>query len=438
MLNLHNMTSHPLFEQRSSDYIRWYPKSLTPFGPTQTLRPESLLQGIYIHVPFCDQLCLFCPFNKRQSQAELVNQFVDALCHEIQLYRPHVHQSALQFIYFGGGSPSVLSPQQFHRIISGLSQAFTFTPGLEISVEAHPSHLNREYLAALKETGVNRISSGIQGFDDEFLKRIGAQHSAAQAFSAIEATTATFGTMAIDLLFRCEGQTLPHWESQLTQALQLPGVNHISCYSMIAEPMDKLPDVMMEAEMTLLAHELTQQAGMVHYASCASGGFDFCPPGQECRYEAQHWGAPQASFLGLGPGAFGFMGGQTTVNCLDVNHYIKSLAAGRLPLASVTAATPEEAQRRYFVLGVKTLNVPLAPFEQLFGQPAHTVFEREFQQLASLELARHTPESLTLTPLGRLYVDTVSSIFFSPQERNVPHPEEPEIRRAELETRQLV
>jgi oxygen-independent coproporphyrinogen-3 oxidase len=432
------LVAHPLFSQRTIDYIRWYPKSLTPSAQMHWGdAAQRGLEGVYIHVPFCDQLCPFCPYNKRTSDDAMISDYVQALLREIALYGDRIQKTPLRFIYFGGGTPSVLTPSQLESILDALHSHFGFQEGVEICVEAHPTHLTRPYVTAMAGLGVNRVSSGIQAFDDALLKRLGANHTVAQALQAIDETVGAIGHIAIDLLYRCPGQTVDHWLEQFQHAISIPGVDHLSCYSLVLDNDAEQPSPVEEGRMMTDMLALAESAGYRHYASCASGGFDLCKPGREGIYEARHWEAPQARFLGLGPGALGFVGNSVTVNGLGVRRYIERLNQGQLPLVSATHAHQEELMRRYFVLGVKTLNVPLEPFRQEFGIEPTEYFQMEFDQLQRWGFIALSQDFLSLTPLGRLFVDTVSAVFFSQGQREVPHPEEPEIRAAELEAIRL-
>lgn len=428
-----DLVSHPLFDSRSSSYIRWYPKTLKPvlgisFQSDETPRPT----GLYIHVPFCDQICSFCPFNKLRTDPHLVDLFHKALKEEIALYGKVALPTPLQFIYFGGGTPSVLSPGQLEAILSSLDMHFGICTDAEITLEAHPRHLNRQAAKELFACGINRVSSGIQAFDDKTLQRVGAQHTSRDTVEALDATGNAFGSISIDLLYRCPDQGVSDWESQLAQIERFPQITHVSAYSLVLRNDCDQADQKAEAEMALLCMQAMSDYKFFHYASCASGGFDFAKEGRTCIYERSHWAAPQAQFLGLGPGAFGFVGCRTTVNGLEIGSYLDSLLhRKKLPIISATYANPDELMRRYFVLGVKTLEVPLAPFRELFGVDPFSVFTREFQYLVNHRLADITETTLTLTPLGRLFVDTISSSFFSPTEAAVAHPEEPEIRAVE-------
>jgi oxygen-independent coproporphyrinogen-3 oxidase len=437
---LHRLRSHECFPSRESQYLRWYPKQLSKPSPVPFSNDDSPLTptGIYIHVPFCERLCKFCPFNKRQLEQEQLAQFVESLVAEISLYRQIAQSSAIQFVYFGGGTPSVLTGAQISTILDALRKNFGLSARAEITLEIHPTHITRDYLKAVQQSGINRLSSGIQSFDDAILSMIGAQHTAGDSARAISVAGDTFGEIAIDLLFRCPSQSPDHWRGELQRALSFQEISHFSLYSLVLKTDRNQPSLHDEAEMTVDAMSLMQSAGFEHYASCASGGFDFARAGRRCVYEAEHWAAPQAQFIGLGPGAWGYLGSTTTVNALDLGKYTSEVASGRLPLASARPASRAERMHRYFVLGVKTLQVPLAPFRASFEIDPRSVFRNEFSTLDKWGFAQIDDSTLTLTDLGRLFVDEVSSIFFSPTERDIQHPEEPEIRRRELENRKSV
>lgn len=428
---------HERFFDRNSVYIRWYPKTLTAPPATTAFRAESPRpRGVYIHVPFCDRLCRFCPFNKRVSDPSLVSRYVDTLMVEIGLYSSITGRSDLNYVYFGGGTPSVLSAHQVAAILRKLGDSFGLSSDVEVTLESHPTHITRQFLSDMSGVGVTRFSTGIQAFDDAMLARLGAQHGADDVERALKAAELVGAPIAIDLLFRCEGQDLQHWRRQLHR---VGGpIAHVSCYSLILKDEMRQPSIETEAEMTLAIAEALHAKGFSHYASCASGGFDYALPGRQCRYGVRHWQAPQDEYLGIGPGALGYLANRTTVNGLELPRYFDQLSKGRLPWVSATKATPDEAQRRYFVLGVKTLKVPLGPFAEQFGVSADSRFREEFDRLEAWGFVRLHDNCLELTELGKLFVDTISAEFFSPSERDVPHPEEPEIRRMEVQQKRYV
>ncbi len=431
---------HQMLQDRESTYIRWYPKTLVPapLGMMALEGSSSPVEGFYIHVPFCDKVCRFCPFNKRPSQQELISDFVRALCAEIEFYAKISRSGPIRFIYFGGGTPTSLTEQQLAQILNHLHMHFDVSDDCEMSIEAHPSHVTPRRSRAIRGLGFNRISIGVQSFCDQFLERMGAHHTSEMSRHAIEQGCAEFENVAIDLLYRLQNQSLQQWKDQLSTALKFDGIKHISCYSLILKNMKILPDPQTDLEMCVEALELFESRGFRHYASCASGGFDVAREGYECRYAKRHWEAPQANYIPLGPGAIGQFGGRMLVNGLGVEGYVESLLEqGRPYIASSNEIEVDEARRKYFVIGVKTLSVDLKGFNYEFGVSALDCFGAEFDFLSKQGLAYISNDRLILTATGRLLVDSVSELFFSERERSVPHPEEPEIRRAEIATNGL-
>ena len=429
--------SHPWFPRRSAEYYRWYPKSLHPIKPAalDTLS-TSKIEGIYLHIPFCDEICSFCPFNKQTTSPDLVDDYVCAITREIRLLKDREPAAGLSFVYFGGGTPSILSAAQVEKIIDAASGSCRFATGIEITLEAHPRNCVDEYLAALRKIGVNRISSGIQSFSDEILCAISATHSAHQSTAAVTAMPRHFDNWGVDLLYRCPGQTVRCWEEDLDTILTVAPPEHISCYTLFLPDDRRQPTVQEDVHMAVAAQSRLEAAGYSHYASCATGGFDYARPGKECVYEARHWGAPQASYSAIGSGAIGFLGGMTTVNYHDTRGYVHRALNGDATVSLSSTQNVNELKHRYFVLGVKTLSVDLKSYSESFGTSAMDDFDNEISSLEAEGLAEIDEKSLSLTNLGRYYVDQISEIFWSLSETGTPHPETNTLRLVEQLSRQ--
>ncbi len=428
MVTIDEITKHPLFESRANQYYRWYPHHLSRVGEKIDISSPSP-RGIYIHVPFCDRICRFCPFNKRVSNPDLIHSYVNALKNEIRISSEIFGSGNIKFIYFGGGTPSALSFVHIYEILDDLRHHFSISPNAEVTLEFHPTHASIKYLKEVQRAGVTRISSGIQSFHQEILNTIGAQHNLSDGIQCINLVQDTFSSIAIDLLYRCPNQSLADVEHDIEIASKFEGVNHISTYSFIpVSEYAPLPESKTEIKMAIMLHDRLNESGYIHYASCASGGFDFARNGSTCKYEVLHWGAPQTEFIGLGPGAFGFVGNSVTINHLSIDSYCKSLSNNALPLVSVTPTSEAELKRRYFVLGVKTLDVDLKQYRSLFASDAAKDFSREFDYLKDQGFITLDQNRMVLTDIGRLFTDTISEVFFSSEQKQIPHPEEHEIR----------
>lgn len=432
---LAQIIDHPRFSLRESEYLRWYPKTILPLND-QPIWVDRPISGAYVHVPFCDKICRFCPFNKAVTDADLVDRFVEAVQQEIHMLSDRIVGGPLDFIYFGGGTPSVLEPGQISKILEELDRRWGTAPNAEITLETHPTHAHKPYLQSVASVGINRISTGIQSFHEHLLASLGATHKATDSRSALDNARSVFDNVAIDLLYRYHPQTMEEWLGDLSVAVEEYDVPHLSCYALILPGSSQTqPSVEAEVEFAVEALSFGRAHERGHYASCASGGFDLSRPKYQCKYEREHWTAPQKDFVGLGPGAFGFAGGHSTVNRLSTKHYCELIEGGHLPLASAIPVDRAELKHRYFVLGVKTLEVSLTHYRSIFGSEPLEDFQKPIATIQSEGFASLTEESLTLTPVGSLFVDSCSTLFFSDIQRDIPHPEEPEIRAIESQLR---
>lgn len=426
---------HPWFPRRSAEYFRWYPMRLDAPADVERLRSSTFqpIEGIYIHVPFCHEICTFCPFNKRQVAAEGLARYLAALKSEVHLYGELASAApeGLSFVYFGGGTPSVLSPALVGELLSEIDLVFGIGNRAEITLEIHPTDVHKEYLLGLRSAGISRLSTGIQSFSEPVLRRMGATHSAVDSQRCIELIPMMFDNWGLDLLYRCVGQTAADWGGELNTLLGGARPTHVSCYSLALPDASSQPAPSEDVDLGVRGKEVLEQAGYVHYASCATGGFDYCLPGFKCKYEDRHWGAPQASYLAIGAGALGFVGEHLTVNLHDVSHYCQRTEAKQLPLLATRRAEGGELKRRYFVLGVKTLEVDLNPFRLLFGIEPQVDFSDLFEQLDQLGLARVSSDLLALTDVGSFFVDQISEAFWSVEEGAHTHPETHELKKLE-------
>ena len=282
--------------------------------------------GVYVHIPFCEKKCGYCDFNvysgyKAESQA----RYVDSLCEEI---RRRADGREILTIFIGGGTPTLLPAEALGRILSELRAGFAIPEGVEITVEANPNDATPEKLASLKEFGVNRLSFGVQTFDDGLLKQIDRVHSARQAEDALQmAREAGFENLSLDLMFGLPRQTLADWDSTLAKALAL-GVEHLSMYGLMVEEGTAfwarrergklpLPEHDTEAAMFGLAQERAEAAGLVRYELS-----NYARPGFESRHNSLYW--RNDPYFGFGAGAWSYLDGDRKSTRLNSSHVVTS------------------------------------------------------------------------------------------------------------------
>jgi len=267
--------------------------------------------GIYVHVPFCKSRCIYCDFYSTVHSAEWQERYVDALQREVTLRHTELVSPA-DTLYIGGGTPSQLSPSTLLRLFRILDMYFTFTPDAEVTIEANPEDVTEEWLAVLRDTPVNRISMGVQTFDDSLLALLRRRHSSRDALQAVErCRKAGFDNLSLDLMYGLPGQTYEQWKTDVEEVLHL-GVPHLSAYALQVEDGTLLGKYIKEGKWKETDEELylafyeylldaVAQAGMNHYEIS-----NFCLPGFHSRHNSSYWA--QAPYLGLGPGAHSYDG----------------------------------------------------------------------------------------------------------------------------------
>lgn len=285
--------------------------------------------GIYIHVPFCACRCIYCDFYSTTS-AHLKDAYLQALKREIDLRCNEYNDTRVRTIYIGGGTPSQLSPAQLNGLLEHLARTFQLDDDAEITIEANPDDVTTGWVQALRDTPVNRLSMGVQSFDDDMLRLLRRRHDSAGVLAAISRLRdAGFENLSIDLIYGLPGQTLEMWRHDLHKAIELK-LLHLSAYALMIEEGTTLWKMRERGEVCETSDELqwqqysmlmdeTQRAGMLHYEIS-----NFAMPGYESRHNSSYWyGIP---YLGFGPGAHSYDGcGVRRWNNADLQHYITSV-----------------------------------------------------------------------------------------------------------------
>lgn len=434
--------------ERDCDYITYFPVNIAPLSGTDLAAGQTNAAfgfGIYFHVPLCDQICPFCNYNKFTTGGN-THWLTQQLERECDLYAAAVDSAVTQvdFVYFGGGTPSVLEPQAVGSLLRRLGTRFDLSLA-EVCLECHPAHATPSYLAGLREAGVDRVSFGIQSLNGEMLSRIGSHHTVDQASSCVAAArTAGFANVAIDLMFLLPGQQLDDWASDLDRAIEL-GADHISTYRMLLDPAAPLgravrlgraaPQAGEAVELAMAEHALSflADAGFRHYGSCSSAGFDLCQPGFESGYELHHRAAPQCEYAALGPGAVGFLNGHVYWNIHTLAEYARTVEAGDLPVLAGRRLTESDHRSRHAVLGVKHLSLDVACFVERFGVSLQDAFPQAIDHLTKHGLITLDSDALTVTPRGVHHLDNVSKAFFNAENYRLPQPYKPDLQLLSVE-----
>ena len=314
------------------------------------------IPGLYIHIPFCIKKCDYCDFYSVTSRSA-IPVFLEALFKEMTMYRGEF--DSFDTVYFGGGTPSVLSSEQVKAILSGVRSNFDLIPSSEITLEANPADLNLSFLESLREIGINRLNIGVQSFDQKILDFLGRRHSMEQGISAIEdSRQAGFRNIGLDLIYGVPGQGMTQWLETLNQAISLLP-EHLSCYQLTVEPHTplgkryghrefSLPSEDLQYELFMKTSEILEGAGYVHYeVSNFARGMAFASS-----HNQKYW--DHTPYLGLGPAAHSFLNKQRWWNHRSVDRYLSAIKNGAKPTEGMEILSLEELQLEAFYLGLRT------------------------------------------------------------------------------------
>ncbi|MGQ9887078.1 MAG: radical SAM family heme chaperone HemW [Aggregatilineales bacterium] len=377
--------------------------------------------ALYLHVPFCRTKCTYCAFNTYTNQDKFIAPFVEALRREIKFVGERTIERRVFSVFLGGGTPSLLSPQQIGSIIETIAQNFDLEADAEISLEGNPNDITVEYARALRDTGVNRISLGMQSANQNELQLFARRHDNDQTARAVSAARAAgFNNLNLDLIYGIPHQTLSHWRWTLEQTLTLQP-EHVSLYALGLEegtPMYEwvnrghlpVPDDDLAADMYELATDLLAEARFTQYEIS-----NWSKPGYQCRHNLQYW--RNLPYLGMGPSAHGYAGNKRYAVVLAPLHYIKALANSE----SHTKAFPfplSPAVDEDMVVTVDRINeitetllmglrltqegVERARFHARFGVDLMDVHGATIERFAEHGLLEITEQRVRLTRSGRL------------------------------------
>ncbi len=384
--------------------------------------------SVYLHIPFCATKCTYCAFNTYTHLDALIEPFVDALIREIEIVGASAPDQVVGTIFFGGGTPSLLTPQQFARILAALRQSFAVSADAEITLEANPNDLDRDYLAALRRIGLNRISIGMQTANANELQLFRRRHDNDAVARAVSAARAGgFDNLNLDLIYGFPHQTLQTWETSLSQMLALKP-EHISLYALGLEDGTAMkawvergqlpePDDDLAADMYELASDLLAAAGYAQYEIS-----NWARPGFECRHNLQYW--HNDDYVGVGPGAHGFAGGVRYSTILSPQRYIKALVDASesrgtyvYPLTPVTAESTvmdragEITDTLIMGLRLTQEGIPRAQFSQRFGIDLVDLHRPIIEKFVGYGLLAVDDERVKLTDEGRLLSNVVFREF---------------------------
>lgn len=371
----------------------------------ETINNCAPVLHLYVHIPFCARICPYCAFYKERADSSQTKRFCQALLREVEERGSQIPLK-LESIFFGGGTPTALTTDQLEFLLGGLHQRLDLSAIDEWTVEANPGSVSPRKANLLRNLGVNRISLGVQSWDNELLKLLGREHDAAQAKDSFRILRkAGFTNLSIDLMFGLPGQTLEQWETTLKETIALEP-DHISTYCLTYEEGTEFfarqargefhenPDS--DASFLESAMQLLERAGFEHYEIS-----NYARKGYASSHNHGYWAGED--YLGIGPSAFSTIGMERYQNVPDYRNYSDLVLAGRSPISSREALTPEMKRTERIALALRTVegipSIDLSPWPNE---------RREFEELGLLHAVNGHH---VLTRKGKLIADTVAGAF---------------------------
>lgn len=373
------------------------------------------MAGIYLHIPFCKKACYYCDFHFSTS-SQYKEEMVAALRAEIVLQKGYLNGQTIDTIYFGGGTPSLLSSDELKLIMDTIYEHFPVSTDPEITLEANPDDLNPQKVRELKGTLINRFSIGIQSFFPEDLIYMNRAHNSREAESSVKRVQdAGFENITVDLIYGYPLLSNEKWHSNIQQVIEF-AVPHVSAYSMTVEPATALASFIRKgtqqamneaqsAEQFLILMESLEEAGFEHYEIS-----NFAKPGKHSRHNSNYWnGIP---YLGIGPSAHSFKNNTRQWNIANNSRYIDSIGKSVIP-AEIENLTEANRINEYIMTSLRTAKgMDLEQINKIFGNEYRSAIENDLGKFSNNDWLDLKGSLVTLTTSGKLYADHIASELF--------------------------
>ena len=365
----------------------------------------------YVHIPFCTQICYYCDFSKVFIKNQPVDSYLEHLLEEFRSY----DIQKLRTLYIGGGTPTALSAPQLEVLLDGLTKNLDLSVLEELTIEANPGDLDVDKIAVLKNSAVNRVSLGVQTFDDKMLKKIGRSHLEKDIYENIDRLKlAGFDNISIDLIYALPGQTMEQVKENVAKAIGLD-IPHMSLYSLILENhtvfMNRmrrgklpLPKEELEAEMFEYIIAELERAGFEHYEIS-----NFSKTGFESRHNLMYW--DNAEYYGIGAGASGYVNGVRYKNHGPIRHYLSAVEEGNARITEEHLSQKEQMEEEMFLGLRKKSGVSMARFEEKFGRSFDGLYGEIIRDLVQQGLMQIEGDRVRMTKRGLFLGDTVAERF---------------------------
>ena len=372
------------------------------------------MSGIYIHIPFCKQACFYCDFHFSTSLKKK-EDMISSLVKEIGIRNGELQNSIIETIYFGGGTPSVLSVDEIQTIIDAVYKNHTVVEKPEITLEANPDDLSEEKIIELSKSPINRLSIGVQSFYQKDLKLMNRAHNSEEAKNCLSFATRYFDNISVDLIYGIPDCSNEEWRTNIQTALSF-GIPHISSYALTVEPKTALETLIAKGKIKNVDEEKAQEQFYILIEELAKANFvhyelsNFGKEGFFSQNNSSYWlGKP---YLGIGPSAHSFNGKERSWNVKNNTKYIKAIQENTLPIERETL-TEMDGYNEYIMTGLRTIwGVSFDKVNNDFGENYKNYLEKQSQKYIKQELLYIENGILKTTQKGKFLSDGIASDLF--------------------------
>lgn len=374
--------------------------------------------GLYIHVPFCAQKCYYCDFNSYKINSNQKKEYLINIEREMKFYKDEFKDKCFDTVFFGGGTPSILTVDELKELVNNINENFNIKKDAEITIECNPGTINREKLEAIKKMGINRLSIGLQATQNYHLKSIGRIHTYEEfEKNYYDALDIGFKNINIDLMYALPNQKTQEWKDTLDKIIKL-NPSHISAYSLILEEGTKLYDMYQNKEFELLDEDT--DINMYNYTIdiLKRHGYNqyeisnYSKEDLECKHNIIYWKCD--NYLGLGPGASGFIGDTRYSNIEDICEYNKCIMQNIRPVSEEIELTKKDKIEEFIFMGLRMnegINVDI--FKERFDTDFYDIYQEVMDKLLKRELVRFDGKNISLTQKGREISNSVFIEFLN-------------------------
>ncbi len=376
-----------------------------------------MINAAYLHIPFCEHICHYCDFNKVFLKGQPVTEYLSAMETEIKLTFEQIPPpDRLKTIFVGGGTPTALTEQQLFLLCEIIKNNLPYDHGTEFTFEANPGDLSKEKFQILKNAGVNRISFGVQTFNNELLKKIGRTHQAKDVFKSVALAKETgFENISVDLIYSLPGQTIQDFKQTLATAFTLD-ITHYSGYSLIIEPKTVFYNLLNKGKLQTQSEDIEAEMYEILMDEMDKNGYkqyeisNFGLPGFVSKHNLTYWN--NELYYGFGAGAHSYINGSRRSNFGTLKKYMDQIKLGQLPILENHEVTRHEAIEEEMFLGLrKTDGVSLSHFREKFAEDPLVIFQNQMANLQNRGLIEIKNDMILLTKQGKFLGNEVFQSF---------------------------